>query len=397
LSTKKLTFFFWDAILVWTSGGFVLNLPVLYKADSSGSLRIWMIRTEGNEIITEHGQIGGAIQTSKDVIKVGKNIGKKNETSPEQQADAEALSKWEKQKSKKGYVEDKERAAAEENDTQGEECMLAHTYGTLENGVFVPDQNKKIKFPAYVQPKFDGYRCRTKSDKTLWSRGHKPILQMPHVVAAIQKLFPKDSPKLDGELYNHELKEDFEKLSSILRQQKSVHPEHELMQYHVYDVDEPGLNFEERHKLLQDMLEGHEILKVVETRMVNNHEEVLAAYEDFIARGYEGLIIRNIEGEYEGKRSYNLQKLKGFRDREFQITGIKEGKGKLMGHAATFTCLTDEGKEFDVKLEGPTEKLKQHFENHSLWQGKSMTVRHVGWTKKKVPKTATGLRIREDI
>lgn len=373
-------------------------LPTLFKADSSGSIRRWTITTEGNTIVIEHGQIGGKIQTTKDVVKAGKNLGKINATTPEQQAEAEALSKWEKQKSKVGYVEDLTRAAAQESDLKGEECMLAHTYGTLENGVFVPDQNHKIKFPAYVQPKFDGHRCRTKPDKTLWSRGHKPILQMPHVVDAL-KLFwsQEDSLKNDGELYNHELKEDFEKLTSILKQQKKPHEDHQLIEYHIYDVDIPGRNFQERNLIISEFYKDHPILKVVETRLVNNHEEVLVAYEDFISRGYEGLIVRNIEGEYEGKRSYNLQKLKGFQDREFKIIGIKEGKGKLMGHAATFTCLTDENKEFEVKLEGATSYLKECFDNHSLWQGKLMTVRYIGWTKKKLPKTATGLRLREDI
>lgn len=373
-------------------------LPTLFKADSSGSIRQWTITTEGNTIVIEHGQIGGKIQTTKDVVKAGKNLGKINATTPEQQAEAEALSKWEKQKSKVGYVEDLTRAAAQESDLKGEECMLAHTYGTLENGVFVPDQNHKIKFPAYVQPKFDGHRCRTKPDKTLWSRGHKPILQMPHVVDAL-KLFwsQEDSLKNDGELYNHELKEDFEKLTSILKQQKKPHEDHQLIEYHIYDVDIPGRNFQERNLIISEFYKDHPILKVVETRLVNNHEEVLVAYEDFISRGYEGLIVRNIEGEYEGKRSYNLQKLKGFQDREFKIIGIKEGKGKLMGHAATFTCLTDENKEFEVKLEGATSYLKECFDNHSLWQGKLMTVRYIGWTKKKLPKTATGLRLREDI
>lgn len=373
-------------------------LPTLFKADSSGSIRQWTITTEGNTIVIEHGQIGGKIQITKDVVKAGKNLGKINATTPEQQAEAEALSKWEKQKSKVGYVEDLTRAAAQESDLKGEECMLAHTYGTLENGVFVPDQNHKIKFPAYVQPKFDGHRCRTKPDKTLWSRGHKPILQMPHVVDAL-KLFwsQEDSLKNDGELYNHELKEDFEKLTSILKQQKKPHEDHQLIEYHIYDVDIPGRNFQERNLIISEFYKDHPILKVVETRLVNNHEEVLVAYEDFISRGYEGLIVRNIEGEYEGKRSYNLQKLKGFQDREFKIIGIKEGKGKLMGHAATFTCLTDENKEFEVKLEGATSYLKECFDNHSLWQGKLMTVRYIGWTKKKLPKTATGLRLREDI
>lgn len=372
-------------------------LPTLFKADSSGALRQWTIKTDGNKIITEHGQIGGKIQTTEDIIKVGKNLGKANATTPEQQAQAEALSKWEKQKSKGGYVEVAQSAAMGETELKGEECMLAHAYGTLENGVFVPDQNHKIKFPCLVQPKFDGHRCRTKPNKTLWSRGHKPILQMPHVVTALIDKFPGSAPKLDGELYNHELKEDFEKLSSILRQQKTVHPDHELIQYHIYDVDEPDMSFGDRHNLLQTVLKQHPILKVVETKLVHNQNEVLAAYEFYVALGYEGLIIRNIEGEYEGKRSYNLQKLKGFRDAEFKIIGIKEGKGKLMGHAATFTCITSEGSEFEVKMVGDTSILKKCFEDHSLWEGKLMTVRHVGWTKKKVPKTATGLRIRGDI
>jgi DNA ligase 1 len=373
------------------------SLPMLFKANSSGTLQQWRIWTVNSKIITEFGQVGGKLQTTEDLIKVGKNIGRANATTPEQQAEAEALSKWEKQKTKKGYVEDVARASEGSNDLEGEECMLAQTYGTLENGVFVPDQNYKIKFPCYVQPKLDGHRCRVRTDGTLWSRGHRPIEQMPHIVAALKELFKNGFPKLDGELYNHELKEDFEKLTSILRQQKKVHPNHELIQYYVYDVDVPGLYYTDRLAALKLMIGKNPLIKVVESHLVTCHEEVLKAYEDFLEQGYEGLIIRNIQGEYEGKRSYNLQKLKGFRDADFPIVGIKEGKGKLQGHAATFTCVAPNGSEFDVKLEGPTLRLKECFENHALWKNKSMTVRYIGWTKKKVPKTATGLRIREDL
>lgn len=374
-----------------------MELKTLYKKASGGNLQQWRIWVEGSTIFTEYGQVGGKLQVTEDTIKEGKNLGKKNETTPEEQARLEAASKWKIQQEKKGYVEDISRAEAEDDDRQGEVCMLAQPYGTLENGVFVPDQNKKIKFPCAIQPKLDGHRCRVRADKTLWSRGQKPILSVPHVVEELQRMFPNAAPKLDGELYNHDLKEDFEKLTSILRQQKQVHPEHKLAQYHVYDIDELDMTFEERHEFLQHILANCEFLKPVETRIVNSHEEVLTAYEEFTRLGYEGLILRNLDSLYEGKRSYGLQKLKGFRDMEFKIIGIKEGKGKLQGHAATFTCVTEDGKEFEAKMEGALSNLKDYWENHSLWQGKFLTVRFFAWTKKGVPRNGTGLRFREDI
>jgi DNA ligase-1 len=374
-----------------------MQLPMLYKADSSGSIRQWLIKTEGNKIIVEHGQDGGKIQRTEDTVKAGKNVGKANATTPEQQAEAEAQSKWEKQKTKKGYVEDKTRAASEENDLQGEECMLAHEYGTLLNGVFTAESNHKIKFPAAVQPKLDGHRCRTKTDWTLWSRGHKPINSVPHIVAELKSIFPEQVPRLDGELYNHELKEDFEKISSIVRQSKKVDPEHELVQYHVYDVEEDGFKFGQRSGFLAEALKSAKFIKVVPTKIVNNHEEVLEAFREFIRLGYEGAIIRNLDSFYEGKRSYNLQKLKEFYEQEFEIVGIQEGRGKLQGCVGAFKCKTCDGVEFDVKMEGKTEFLKEAFNNESIWKGKSMTVRFKRWTKYAVPMHPVGVRIREDI
>jgi DNA ligase 1 len=378
------------------------TLPMLFKANSRGSLQQWRIWTEGSKIKTEFGEIGGKLQIAEDTIKTGKNLGKKNATTPEQQAEAEALSKWEKQKSKKGYVEDKERAAAEENDLEGEECMLAQEYGILLNGVFIPASNKKIKFPAALQPKLNGHRCRTKPDKTLWSRGHKPILSVPHIVRDLTLWFTKQAPKLDGELYSHEFRETLEDTSSIVRQSKEVHADHEKIKYHVYDVDEPGLTFRERMELLEEIINrlSYEKMKnivLVPTIIVNSHEEVIAAMKKFTDEGYEGVMVRNLEGLYEGKRSYDLQKFKEFFEQEFDIVDIEEGRGKLQGHVGAFWCMTADGERFKVKMEGKTAKLKECFENHALWKGKKMTVSFKGWTKYKVPHGAVAVQIREDI
>lgn len=377
-----------------------MKLETLYAKNSNGSLQQWDIWTEGATIITEFGQVGGKIQRTEDTIKEGKNLGKKNETTPEQQAQAEAVSKWEKQQKKNGYVTDRAKAEAGQTDQKGEECMTAKSYGVYENGVFTGEDLKKIKFPAAIQPKFDGHRARVKDDKTMWSRGHEPIVvPVPHILREIQEIFAEGpAPKLDGELYTHDLFDDFDKLGSICRQKKTPHPDHEMMRYFVYDVDEPGLTFAERHEFLQELVKDRKYLVPVETRIVNSHEEVLAAYEEWTAQGYEGLMIRNLDSMYEGKRSFGLQKLKGFRDAEFSIVGIKEGKGKLQGHAATFTCVAESGELFDVKLTGETSFLKECFDNHALWTGKKMTVRFQSLNPKtKKPRIPTGLRIREDI
>ena len=72
--------------------------PCLYKKTATGADQMWQVETDGNKIITRWGQVGGKIQEETEVIKTGKNIGKQNETSPEQQARYEAQALWTKKK-----------------------------------------------------------------------------------------------------------------------------------------------------------------------------------------------------------------------------------------------------------------------------------------------------------
>jgi ATP-dependent DNA ligase len=127
----------------------------------------------------------------------------------------------------------------------------------------------------------------------------------------------------------------------------------------------------------------------------------MRAYEDFMEQGYEGAMIRNAEGDYEHRRSYNLQKLKKFQDAEFEVIGISEGRGSLAGHAAAFVCRIDDShgkRTFEAKLKGKnvTAFLKKCFEDHSLWEGKWLKVQFQGWTRKnRVPRFPVGLHFRD--
>lgn len=376
-----------------------MKLPRLYKKTSTGAIQFWDIEGTANlfgdcgMIITQYGQLGTPNpQETKDIIDRGKNVGKKNETNPIEQAKLEAQAKWEKQK-KKGYVESIRGAEADELDEViegGIVPMLAHKFS---------EQGHKIKYPAFVQPKLDGIRCIAilKNGKcTLWSRTRKLITGVPHISAAIEKAFSEDIV-LDGELYNHEYKKDFEKIVSLVRQE-IPQPGHEVVHYHVYDLpsSEP---FSKRATKLRYLKSGWfpygEVIKV-ETVEVANEGEALDWFERWRADGYEGAMIRNAGGLYVNKRSYDLQKIKEFDDAEFQITGIEEGRGKLIGHVGAFVCRTKEGKTFLAKMSGETDRLRQYFENASLWDGKMLTVKYQGLTGANgVPRFPVGVAIRD--
>lgn len=386
------------------------TFPKLYKKTNTGAIQYWKISVaekfnSGNGtcwlITTEYGQKDtDKPQLTSDTIYSGKNIGKKNATTTKEQAFLEAKYKWEKQK-KKGYCETESEASAGKVDKiieGGILPMLAHTY---------EKQGDKIIFPCYVQPKLDGHRCIAivKNGKcTLWTRTRKKITSVPHIISELEekiKDWKTQSFILDGELYNHDFKNDFEHISHLVRQEEPD-PNHKDVQYHVYDLVEPVI-FSSRYTCLVEFTKGldqiniTESIKLVQTEYIKQQEEIKKYFKQFLNKGYEGIMLRNVNGPYENKRSVHLQKVKEFEDAEFPIVGFKEGKGKLRGHIGAFTCELDSGETFDVKMSGETERLKDFFKDHSLWKGKKLTVQFQGYSKYNIPRFPVGLRFKEDL
>lgn len=383
------------------------TFPTLYKKTSTGAIQYWKISITEQQgqmteteiapmygiITTKYGQVGTENeQITHDTILKGKNPGKKNATTAYQQGYKEAQAKWEKQK-KKGYVESIEAAQNDELDELiegGIVPMLAHKFA---------EQAHKIKYPAFVQPKLDGIRCIAivkGGEATLWSRTRKPITSCPHIVQELEAAFENQDIVLDGELYNHEMKSDFEKIVSLVRQEEPGEG-HEIVQYHVYDLVDSELPFRERMATLIHLFNDYEFysLKRVPTSPVTQEDEVMDYFDTFRSKGYEGAMMRNADSKYANKRSYDLQKVKEFDDGEFNIVGVTEGRGKLAGHAI-FVCVDQKGDDFEAKLKGDTANLKKYFDDHSLWKGKKLTVQYQGLTgKKKVPRFPVGVAIRD--
>lgn len=365
------------------------TLPTLYKLTSAGKVQMWSIGVSKNVIVVNHGQVDGKIQRTEETIKEGKNVGRSNETTPAEQALAEATSKWEG-KVKKGYVEEIDRAEAGEKDIDGGyDCMLAHKFA---------DHGHKILYPSYEQPKFNGHRCLAivkDGVATLWSRTRKPILSCPHIIEELQRVYPTGTHKPDGELYNHDFKDRFEDLASLIRQPESK-PGCTDIQYHIYDKCMEG-GFRERTEQLEDDFHGIsdlKYLKLTETVLVADEEQMMEVFDSFLKRGYEGGMARNANSLYEGKRSYGLQKIKEFLDADYPIVGINEGRGSYAG-CGIFVCQTPEGKTFDVKMRGPKERLQDFLAHLKLWKGKTLVVKYQYISKYGIPIFPVGERFKE--
>ena len=222
-------------------------------------------------------------------------------------------------------------------------AMLAHKYN--------PD---KADYPAFIQPKLDGVRCLF-SIKGAFSRAGNQFMNVDHIEQALKPFFAKNpTAVLDGELYNHGLKDDFEKIISLVKKRKPTDEDRleaaELVQYHVYDVASmiiggygTRLNY-----LNSDVFRGFTTWPImqVDTQVAHDFDDATRFHAKNLKLGYEGSIYRSWSGKYKGTRSWDLMKFKDFHDAEATIVGYEIGKGKREGTLGKFIMQDHEGVEF---------------------------------------------------
>lgn len=337
----------------------------LYKRTATGAIQVWWQDVIGNKYRTCSGQLDGVITKSGWTVCDGKNIGKKNETSPEEQAQKEVEANYKKKLTQGGYSETIEGV---DQDTYTKP-MLAQKY-----------EDHTIKFPVFAQPKLDGIRCIANS-KGLWSRQGKPITSCPHVWNAVHP-FVNQGFEFDGELYLHTLKDDFNSIVSAVRKDKPT-KESAKIEYHVYDLVDRRKHFSARIQLLNSLLLQPPI-KYVPTYKCGDQEELDELFASFIADGYEGQMIR-LDKEYEHKRSKNLLKRKEFQDAECTILEICEGIGNRANMAGYVRCSLN-GVEFKAGIKGGEDLYVKLLDNKELYKGGQATVRYFHLTPAGVPR-----------
>ncbi len=369
------------------------TFPLLYKRSNTGAMQIWRIYVADTVIYTTYGQLGGAMQSTEDGVKQGKNSGKKNATTPAQQAVLEAASRWRKKKEREGYVEDRARAERGETDALGGIApMLAQPRA---------DAEKHILFPIDAQYKYNGIRCIAVVEDGkvgLWSRKRQQILGVPHIQTMYERAFMgvRGRYVFDGEIYRHGW--SLQKIGGFVRKTKETKEGYEELNHFVYDLPEHGGVWADRKaamEQLQGLGLGAPVIHWAETFTLNNLPDIKRLHDEAVLDGYEGIILRNLAAPYEaGKRSYNLIKVKEFKEQEFTIVGVTEGRGRMEGKAI-FICETEAGKQFEVVAPGTMKDKEEFLQRGPELFGKPLTVKFLEWTEDGKPSHAVARAVRD--
>ena len=205
-----------------------------------------------------------------------------------------------------------------------------------------------------MQPKLDGVRCLIQYDDgkvTAYSRTGKVWQNIEHITLNLYKFFDKHpNVILDGELYNHDFKDDFESIISMVRKTKPTAEDRvisaENVQFHCYDMIDETLTFEERNYFIyKHVPNGFDCIVHVPTVGVATESQAKDYHQANLNEGYEGSILRTND-TYACKRSHNLRKFKDFHDTEATIVGYVDGKGKREGTLGKFIMQDDNDVEF---------------------------------------------------
>ena len=224
-------------------------------------------------------------------------------------------------------------------------AMLAHKYN--------PD---KADYPAYIQPKLDGVRCLFTKDGA-FSRAGNQFMNVKHIEKDLEVVFNRyPNLILDGELYNHGLKDDFEKIISLVKKKKPTDEQRDeaaqQVQYHMYDIASfPQANYTWRMGFIANSIQFRVVrnsncLVVTESKVALDFDDAQRFHAKNLKLGYEGSIYRTLDGYYKGTRSWDLMKFKDFHDAEATIINYEIGKGKREGTLGKFIMEDEDGNVF---------------------------------------------------
>jgi len=345
-----------------------MKLNTLYKRATNGKVVEHTIEVVNNGFRTISGYTDGLKTTSEFTYCLGKNLGKKNETTPESQAMAEAQAMWTK-RVELGSFEDINNIDNEVYFSP----MLAHKW---------EDRKDKITYPLFSQPKLDGIRCVMKADG-MWSRNGKRIVSAPHIFESMKHMFEAYPDLiLDGELYADKFANDFNAICSLVKKTKptaaDLKASAESIQYWIYDVPSCDGVFSERRSELFN-LSLSDYCKTVPTHEVSDEKTLMELYEIYVGEGYEGQMVRTNE-KYENKRSKSLLKHKSFIDEEYTILNIIEGIGNKAGMVGSFVFENKDGRQFHSSPKFNWEECTAMWNNKADLIGKSATVKYFNLT-----------------
>ncbi len=399
-------------------GRFIYRLPTLSTINKNEKQMFWKIWTDKNEIVRQSYHLDGKVREFPSIICTGKNVGKKNETSDNEQAMLEAYSKWSKQQDK-GYS-----IYNESNDRKEEECKdevneitsaknKITEKGKKKDNNILPmlaqkfDERKHyITYPAAVSKKLDGIRMfgrDVNGEIKLTSRMGKEFMWMSKIREQL-RIINEKGLIFDGELYSHTI--PFNAISGAVRKTKTPSAYDDKLEYWIFDIADTELSYSARAEKMRELQKRYERLFAENDRRlifvyydtVQNETEIQTYHDKYIAEGYEGLMVRNFEGKYKFKhRSNDLQKYKNFEDTEFEIVGYKHGTVTEEGAIVFLVKDNNSDQTFDVRPRGTIDTRIEWGKRGDDFIGKMLNVRYqkTGIDDGSLPRFPVGIYVRD--
>ena len=282
---------------------------------------------------------------------------------------------------------------------------------------------KELKYPLLVSYKFDGIRCIFKDGK-MYSRALKqfPNVKLWDRFGEIAKYAQKEGIILDGELVAKSL--TFNELSGITRQLDKELPED--LKFYCFDaipLEQYDLSFKTRINILETLPFSFYYMELVNQWSIFKLEEIEPLYENALAWGCDGLILRDPAGRYKfGRGTIKeglIYKMKPFQTFDAKIIGIiqatevREGAEKkinelgrsvtskkkddriLIEKAAAFIVMY-EGKELKVTIAMKDEEKEDVWKNQKKYLGRMIEYKGMLVGAKDLPRHPVYIRMRDD-
>ena len=385
-----------------------MNIIRLYKTDSKGKVRIWDCEALTDifcGIRYRDGLLEGKIKDWTQTKTEAKNIGKSNATTPAEQA-VVLFQQTVDKKLREGYFKTIEEATSVTKEFRPMLCP---------SGMKWHEWKSKVSYPAWVSPKLDGARCNAMmidGEVVLKTRTGKIWKNCAHIESQLKSIFDEyPDIILDGELYSHKFKDNFEDLLSIIKKEKPTIQDMELsylhVEYHIYDFfnkNIPDQSFIIRNDILLNhrhfySMFNEDNISHCKSKTVYSEEEFDRLHEKALMLGYEGTILR-LDAAYEpDKRSKVLLKRKEVYDLEANILEIIEGEGTNTGICGKMKIRLDDGTEQEAGLGKGVDHDRARYMLHykDEFEGKRATFQYFGYTNGNKLRFPKFIRMRESV
>lgn len=325
---------------------------ILYKRNAKGEPLVWSIgTTPDGDIVVDYGAVAGNIHSEV----VNKKLVKANEIESRIKA-----------KRKEGYKELSELKDNGPNHIDGDKFALLNylnTYlpknNTTSEGFVLPmlakvlKDNKPFTKRSYLgQYKINGVRCNIGAERQndmfkpiclrYWSRegtewtdklSYLDDIILPAIKEDLLDAMLDEGACLDGELYLPGYKVN--DINSFVKNVKL--PQHYQLQFWCYDISINNMTYEYRSDFRRenikrlcytfDTYEQHlnnkSQLVLLPDVVIGNFDDATRFRDKYIGLGFEGLIVRDTDAEYQfGGRNLAMLKYKRVDDAKFKIIDV---------------------------------------------------------------------------